>query len=64
MTADGAVVNLMLLEEIHTPVSNLYGAGKSAVEQLKRLEVITIGDLLKLWPRYWEDRANGTCGIN
>lgn len=57
MTADGAVVNLMLLEEIHTPVSNLYGAGKSAVEQLKRLEVITIGDLLKLWPRYWEDRS-------
>ena len=47
----------MLLEEIHTPVSNLYGAGKSAVEQLKRLEVITIGDLLKLWPRYWEDRS-------
>lgn len=47
----------MLIDEIQTPVSNLYGAGKTAVEQLKRLEVETVGDLLQLWPRYWEDRS-------
>ena len=48
----------MLIGEIKTPVSNLYGAGKVIAEQLKRLEVITIGDLLQLWPRLWEDRSH------
>ena len=47
----------MLIGEIQTPVSNLYGAGKTTVEQLNRLEVSTIGDLLRLWPRAWEDRS-------
>lgn len=47
----------MLIGEIQTPVSNLYGAGKTTIEQLKRLEVATIGDLLRLWPRLWEDRS-------
>ena len=47
----------MLIGEIQTPVSNLYGAGKTTVEQLNRLEVSTVGDLLRLWPRAWEDRS-------
>ena len=47
----------MLIGEIQTPVSNLYGAGKTTVEQLSRLGVSTIGDLLRLWPRAWEDRS-------
>ena len=47
----------MLIGEIQAPVSNLYGAGKTTVEQLNRLEVSTIGDLLRLWPRAWEDRS-------
>ena len=47
----------MLIGEIQTPVSNLYGAGKAAVEQLMRLNVATVGDLLRLWPRLWEDRS-------
>lgn len=47
----------MLIGEIQTSVSNLYGAGKTTVEQLNRLEVSTIGDLLRLWPRAWEDRS-------
>ncbi|MEL3906822.1 MAG: ATP-dependent DNA helicase RecG [Treponema sp.] len=51
----------MLVGEIQTPVSNVYGAGKAAVEQLRRLEVETVGDLLQLWPRYWEDRSRYNC---
>lgn len=47
----------MLIGEIQTPVSNLYGAGKTTVEQLNRLGVSTVGDLLRLWPRAWEDRS-------
>ena len=47
----------MLIGEIQTPVSNLYGAGKTTVEQLGRLGVSTVGDLLRLWPRAWEDRS-------
>ena len=47
----------MLIGEIQTPISNLYGAGKAAVEQLMRLNVATVGDLLRLWPRLWEDRS-------
>ena len=47
----------MLIGEIQAPVSNLYGAGKTTVEQLNRLGVSTVGDLLRLWPRLWEDRS-------
>ena len=47
----------MLIGEIQTPVSNLYGAGKTTLEQLNRLGVVTVGDLLRLWPRLWEDRS-------
>ena len=47
----------MLIGEIQTPVSNLYGAGKTTVEQLNRLGVSTVGDLLRFWPRAWEDRS-------
>ena len=47
----------MLIGEIQTPVSNLYGAGKTTVEQLNRLGISTVGDLLRFWPRLWEDRS-------
>ena len=47
----------MLIGEIQAPVSNLYGAGKTTVEQLNRLGISTVGDLLRLWPRAWEDRS-------
>ena len=47
----------MLIGEILTPVSNLRGVGKTTVEQLLRLNVSTVGDLLRLWPRLWEDRS-------
>jgi len=47
----------MLIGEIQTPVANLYGAGKTTVEQLSRLGISTVGDLLRLWPRTWEDRS-------
>jgi len=47
----------MLIGEIQTPVSNLYGAGKTTIEQLTRLGIATVGDLLRFWPRAWEDRS-------
>ena len=47
----------MLIGEILTPVSHLRGVGKATVEQLLRLNVSTVGDLLRLWPRLWEDRS-------
>ena len=47
----------MLIGEIQTPVSDLHGAGKTTTEQLLRLNVTTIGSLLQLWPRLWEDRS-------
>ena len=47
----------MLIGEIQTPVSNLYGAGKTTIEQLNRLGIATVGDLLRFWPRAWEDRS-------
>ena len=47
----------MLIGEILTPVSNLRGVGKTTIEQLLRLNVSTVGDLLRLWPRLWEDRS-------
>lgn len=47
----------MLIGEIQTPVSNLYGAGKTTIEQLNRIGIATVGDLLRFWPRAWEDRS-------
>ena len=47
----------MLIGEIQTPVSNLYGAGKTTIVQLNRLGIATVGDLLRFWPRAWEDRS-------
>ena len=47
----------MLIGEIQTPVSNLYGAGKTTIEQLTLLGIATVGDLLRFWPRAWEDRS-------
>lgn len=47
----------MLIGEIQIPISNLYGVGKTTGEQLKRLGILTVGDLLQFWPRLWEDRS-------
>ena len=47
----------MLLSEIQIPVSHIYGAGKAAEAQLKKLNICTVGDLLQYWPRMWEDRS-------
>ena len=38
----------------HLPVSELYMAGRSSVETLKKLEIYTIGDLAKADPAYLE----------
>lgn len=40
------------------PVSSLYGVGKERENQLNRLGVITVRDLLLLKPRRYEDRKN------
>lgn len=47
----------MLIGEIQIPISDLYGVGKATGEQLKRLGILTVGDLLQFWPRLWEDRS-------
>ena len=47
----------MLIGDIQIPVSNIAGAGKATTAQLANLNVYTVGDLLQLWPRTWEDRS-------
>ncbi|MGP1455315.1 MAG: ATP-dependent DNA helicase RecG [Treponema sp.] len=47
----------MLIGDIQIPVSNIAGAGKATTAQLANLNVYTVGDLLQLWPRLWEDRS-------
>lgn len=47
----------MLIGDIQIPVSNIAGAGKATTAQLAHLNVYTVGDLLQLWPRTWEDRS-------
>lgn len=54
---ENVVSYYMLLSEIQTPVSHLYGAGKAVEAQLKRLNICTVGELLQHWPRMWEDRS-------
>ena len=47
----------MLLSEIKESPLTLNGVGPSFLDALKRLNVNTIGDLLQLFPRDWEDRS-------
>lgn len=47
----------MLISEINIPVTNLPGVGTAAAAQLKKLGVENIGELLRLFPRDWEDRT-------
>ena len=47
----------MLISEIQGPLTNIAGVGAAAVSQLKRLGVENAGDLLRLFPRDWEDRS-------
>lgn len=46
----------MLLSEIQIPVSRLTGAGEKTCQSLKKLNVVTVGDLLSFYPRAWENR--------
>ena len=48
---------LMLISEIQGPLTNIAGVGAAAVSQLKRLGVENAGDLLRLFPRDWDDRS-------
>ena len=48
---------LMLISEIQGSLTNIAGVGAAAVSQLKRLGVENAGDLLRLFPRDWEDRS-------
>ncbi len=47
----------MFAGEIQVPVSRLKGVGPATAEQLSRLGVITVGELLTFWPRDWDDRT-------
>ncbi len=48
----------MFLREIQIPVSHLRGVGPTSLNQLKRLGIETVGDLLSWWPRDWDDRTS------
>ena len=47
----------MKLSEIQTPVSTLPGAGPAMQKQLANLNVFTVCDLLKFFPRSYKDRT-------
>lgn len=47
----------MLLANLTKSPSSLKGVGPSFVESLKKLKVETIGDLLQLFPRNWQDKT-------
>ena len=47
----------MLLGEITAPVTSLHGVGPALAARLERLGVRTVGDLLLLMPRGYEDRT-------
>ena len=46
------------------PVSDLYMAGKSSVETLKKLEIRTIGDLANADPQILELHLKNICSIH
>lgn len=47
----------MKLSEINIPVSSLSGAGPRTVKCLSNLNIFTVGDLLKFYPKDYEDRT-------
>ncbi|AGT43330.1 ATP-dependent DNA helicase RecG [Treponema pedis] len=47
----------MLISEITAPVTNIAGVGSAVAARLKKLGVENIGELLRLFPRDWEDRT-------
>ncbi|MCL2130710.1 MAG: ATP-dependent DNA helicase RecG, partial [Treponema sp.] len=47
----------MFLNELTLPVTKLKGVGATAAEILGRLGINNLGDLLKHYPRGWEDRS-------
>lgn len=47
----------MKISDIKNPVSTLSGAGPATVKALSNLNIFTIGDLLKFYPRDYEDRT-------
>ena len=48
----------MKLDEIKTPVASLSGIGPAAEKLFAKLNIFTIGDLLKFYPRAYEDRRH------
>ena len=47
----------MLLANLKESPRSLKGAGSSFIEAVKKLKVETIGDLLQLFPRDWQDKT-------
>ena len=46
----------MKLENINTPVSSLQGVGPSTAKLFSKLNIFTVGDLLRFYPKDYEDR--------
>jgi ATP-dependent DNA helicase RecG len=47
----------MFVAEIRVPVSRVRGVGPATAERFNALGISTVGDLLTLWPRDWDDRT-------
>ena len=47
----------MKLNEINAPVSSLTGLGPALTKILAKINIFTVGDLLKYYPRDYEDRT-------
>lgn len=46
----------MKIDNINTPVSSLQGIGPSTAKVFSKLNIFTVGDLLKFYPKDYEDR--------
>lgn len=47
----------MFLRELKQPVAVLHGAGKSVIQKLARMGILTVADLLGRFPRDYDDRT-------
>jgi ATP-dependent DNA helicase RecG len=47
----------MFAREIQVPVTSVRGVGPAMAGHLANLEIRTVGELLTMWPRDWDDRT-------
>ncbi len=52
--------NSYMMLNLKNNIKDLQGIGAVKAEQLKKIEIVTVGDLLMYFPKYCEDRTNLT----